>query len=105
MRTTIVIIAIAGLLSIALDRAHEVDPVPGGMLLSSPLSESMIPAVEEVALNAGENDGADRSIPHLKDIQAVADLGSLLLIGVALAGLIGAPKRENRKARAARRIT
>ena len=102
MRTTIVIIAIAGLLSIALDRAHEVDPVPGGMLLSSPLSESMIPAVEEVALNAGENNGA---IPHLKDIQAVADLGSLLLIGVALAGLIGAPKRENRKARAARRIT
>jgi hypothetical protein len=65
----------------------------------------MISAVEDIALETGEGHAAGHGAAHLKDIQAVADLGSLLLIGVALGGLIAAPRRESRKARAFRRIT
>lgn len=105
MRTTIVIMAIIGLLSIVLDRVHETDPAGSTMALSGSVSESVIPAVEAVVLETEESGGTAHGVVHLKDIQAIADLGSLLLIGVALAGLIAAPRRESRKARAARRIT
>ncbi len=100
MRTTIVIMAIIGLISIVSDRMHEAEPGANIMALSDPV----ISAVEDIALETGESNGASH-VAHLKDIQAVADLGSLLLIGVALGGLIAAPRRESRKARAAQRIT
>jgi hypothetical protein len=105
MRATIVIMAIIGLLSIVLDRVHEAGPAGNAMALSGSVSESGIPAVEAIALETEESDGTGHGVVHLKDIQAIADLGSLLLIGVALAGLVAAPRRESRKARAARRIT
>jgi hypothetical protein len=105
MRTTIVIMAIIGLLSIVLDRVHEAEPTGNAMALSSSVSEPVIPVAEPVALETEESEGTGHGVVHLKDIQAIADLGSLLLIGVALAGLVAGPRRESRKARAARRIT
>jgi hypothetical protein len=105
MRTTIVIMAIIGLLSIVLDRVHETEPVGNAMALSGSVSERVIPVAEPIALETEESEVAGHGIVHLKDIQAIADLGSLLLIGVALAGLVAGPRRESRKARAARRIT
>jgi hypothetical protein len=97
--------AIIGLLSIVLDRVHEAEPAGNAMVLSGSVSESVIPAAEVIALETEESDGTGDGVVHLKDIQAIADLGSLLLIGVALAGLLAAPRRESREARAARRIT
>jgi hypothetical protein len=105
MRNTIVIMAIIGLSSIALDRVHETDVAGDAMVLSGVVSESMIPAVEAVAPETGESGSTSHGVAHLKDIQAIADLGSLLLIGVALGGLVAGSRRESRKARAARRIT
>jgi hypothetical protein len=105
MRTTIVIMAIIGLISILSDRMHEAEPAANIIALSGPVSDPVISAVEDIALETGESNGAGHGVAHLKDIQAVADLGSLLLIGVALGGLIAAPRRESRKARASRRIT
>jgi hypothetical protein len=97
--------AIIGLLSIVLDRVHEAEPVGNALVLSGSVSESVIPAAGAVALEMEESEGTGHGVVHLKDIQAIADLGSLLLIGVALAGLVAGPRRESRKARAARRIT
>lgn len=105
MRTTIVIMAIIGLISIVSDRMHEAEPGANIMALSGSVSDPVIFAVEDIALKTEEINGAGHGVAHLKDIQVIADLGSLLLIGVALGGLIAAPRRESRKARAARRIT
>ena len=105
MRTTILIMAIIGLISIVSDRLHEAAPGANLTALSGPVSGPVIFAVEDIVLEAGEINGAGHGVAHLKDIQAIADLGSLLLIGVALGGAIAAPRRESRKARAARRIT
>ena len=79
MRTTIVIMAIIGLLSIVLDRVHEAEPAGNAMALSGSVSEPVISIAEPVALETEESEG--HGVVHLKDIQAIADLGSLLLIG------------------------
>jgi hypothetical protein len=105
MRATIVILAIVGLSSFVLDRVYEAEPAGNVAALSIPMFESVVSIDEDIALETGTSHGAGQSVTHLKDIQAIADLGSLLLIGVALAGLIAGPRRESRKARTARRIT
>ncbi|HVW64374.1 MAG TPA: hypothetical protein VHB01_05105 [Nitrosospira sp.] len=105
MRATIVILAIMGLSSFLLDKVHEAEPAENAVALSVLISEPAVSADEDVTLKTGESNGGGQSVAHLKDIPAVADLGSLLLIGVALAGLVAAPRRENRKARNTRRIT
>ena len=84
---------------------REAEPAVGEVALSTSVSGAVISVAEGIALKTEESKGAGYGVVHLEDIQAIADLGSLLLIGMALAGLIAAPRRESRKTRAAGRIT
>ncbi len=101
MRITIVIVALIGLISVAMDMTREVENRPSDALLSSQFADS---AVAAVTLDAEEIKGRDKSPTHLTDVKWVSELGSILLIGVALAGFITAPQRKIRKARNERRI-
>lgn len=101
MRITIVIVALISLMSVAMDMTREVEQRPDNALLSSQLTDSTIAAV---TLDAEEIKGRDQSPTHLTDVKWVSELGSLLLIGVALSGFITAPQRKVRKARNERRI-
>lgn len=101
MRITIVIVALISFMSLAMDMTQEVEKRPDHALLSSQLMDSTDVAV---TLDAEEIKGRDQNPAHLTDVKWVSELGSLLLIGVALAGFITAPQRKAREARNERRI-
>lgn len=106
MRITIVIIALIGLMSMAMDAVQEVGKTPDHALLSSNASlQDFTAAAVALDVGAAEKKNQNQGPVHLMEIKGVSVLGTLVLIGVALAGLIGAPQRKTQKSRARRSIT
>lgn len=103
MRITIVIVALIGLLSMAMDTTREVEMKPDNAWLSSQVVDSTIAAAsldaEQVKAPARDHNPA-----HLTDVRWLSELGSFVLIGVALVGFITAPQRKIRNARSKRHI-
>lgn len=106
MRITIVIIALIGLTSLVMDTVQEGWTGPNHALVSNHASFQDFTGAS-VALDAdvAEKKNQDQGPVHLMEIKGVSELGTLVLIGVALAGLIGAPQRKTQKSRARRGIT
>lgn len=106
MRITIVIITLIGLMSMAMDAVQDVGKIPDHALLSSNASlQDSTAATVAVDVDAAEKRNQNQGPVHLMEIKEVSILGTLVLIGVALAGLIGAPQRKTQKSRARRSIT
>lgn len=106
MRITIVIIALIGLMSMAMDAVQDVGKTPDHALLSSNASlQDFTVAAVALDVDAAEKKNQDQGPVHLMEIKGVSELATLVLIGVALAGLIGAPQRKTQKSKARRGIT
>lgn len=106
MRITIVIIALIGLMSLVMDAVQETRAAPDHALLSSHVSvEDFNVAAVAPDANDVEKGSQNQAPAHLTEIKGVSELGTLVLIGVALAGLIGAPQRRTQKSRTRRGIT
>lgn len=101
MRTTIVIVVLIGLMSIAMDMTSENGKMLDPALTSSQFSDSA--AAPTIALDTVEMKDRDPNYVHAMDGR-ISELGSLILIGVALAGLVTAPQRKARR-RSERGIT
>jgi hypothetical protein len=101
MRTAIVIVALIGLMSIAMDMTSESGKMPDRTLISSQFSDS---AVATATLDVVEMQDRDPNPAHAMEGRWISELGSLILIGVALAGLVTAPQRKARR-RSERGIT
>ena len=106
MRSTIVIIALIGLMSLMMDAVQEAGTVPDHALLSSHTSiQDFTVAATTLDTDTAETASRNQGPAHLMEIKGVSELGTLVLLGVALAGLIGAPQRRTQKSRARRGIT
>ena len=106
MRITIVIIALIGLMSLMMDAVQEAGTAPDHALSSNHTSmQDFAVAAATLDTDIAEMGSENQGPVHLMEIKGVSELGTLLLIGVALAGLIGAPQRRAQKSRARRGIT
>lgn len=112
MRTAIVIVALIGLMSIAMDMTSESGKMPDRTLTSSQFYDSAAATTittttittTTIALDTMEMKDRDPNSVHAMDGRWISELGSLILIGVALAGLVTAPQRKARR-RSERSIT
>lgn len=106
MRSTIVIIALIGLMSLMMDAVQEAGTAPDHALLSSHTSiQDFTVAATTLDTDTAETASRNQGPAHLMEIKGVSELGTLVLLGVALAGLIWAPQRKTQKSRARRGIT
>ncbi|KIO48434.1 hypothetical protein [Nitrosospira sp. NpAV] len=106
MRSTIVIIALIGLMSLMMDAVQEAGTAPVHALPSSETSiQDFTVAATTLDTDAVEKGSRNQGPAHLMEIKGVSELGTLLLLGVALSGLIWAPQRKTQKSRVRRGIT
>jgi hypothetical protein len=107
MRTTIVIVALIGLMSIAMDMTSESGTMPDRTLIASQFSDlaaATTITTTSIALDTVEMKDHDPNPAHPMDGRWISELGSLILIGVALGGLVTATQRKARR-RSERGIT